>query len=116
MRCEATSVAFLPSRENFFHHADGATDMPRRGLPLTRGRSMKLPRSLNTRTRSPSVIRRGAASSGWSSSIGSPSLSRKRCRLAKDEFRKLRAGGERKLKGYFFASAGLLEGSSAGGL
>src|SRR5512140_418498 len=108
MRCEVTSFAFLRSRENFFHHTEGATTTPRRGLSLTRAFSVKLPRSLNTRTVSPSPMPRFAASSECSSRLGSPSASRKRGRLANEELRKLRTGGERKLSGYFFASCGLL--------
>src|SRR5688572_21766531 len=116
VRCEVRSLALRPSGECLRHQTDGATTTPRLGLSFTRARSTWLPRSLYTRTRSPSAMPRGAASAECSSRLGSPSASRKRLRLANEELRKLRTGGERKLSGYFFARAGLLEGSSAGGV
>jgi hypothetical protein len=40
VRCEVTLLALLPSGACFFHHTDGATTTPRRGLPLTRAVSV----------------------------------------------------------------------------
>ena len=62
-------------------------------------RGEKLPRSLKMRTRSPVAMPRARASSGWISSRGVFSSATNAGRLANDELRKLRAGGEMNASG-----------------
>ena len=109
-----TSFALRPSRVSFFHQIDSATTQPGRARSVTRACNSKLPRSLNTRTRAPSVIPRAAASTGWISSAGSPSASRSDATLTNVEFRKLRAGGEMMASGKRRARSGLLDALSYG--
>src|SRR5262245_43964360 len=112
--CEVTSFALRPSPVSFFHQTDRATTTPSREESPTRARAVNDPLSLKTRTASPSLMPREAASDRFMSTVGSLASAIANGMLAKDELRKCRLGGEIIASGYFAARPGFDSADSRG--
>ena len=101
-----SSLTLVSAGPSFRHQMPRPLTTPGRARALTSALQRYSPRSLKTRTIAPLLMPRGAASSGWISSSGSPSIARRLLTLTKLELRKFRAGGEIIASGKRRASAG----------